>query len=157
MTEMIERQHFLNPFFTLLEEAFETSHSLFLDKNTSLFHTLETISAQQASILVGGKCASLAAQVAHITFFLELSEHVILYNEAPSSVDCGEIWRTVEKVTPDEWQALKDNLKQAYTRLSQLLRDNSLWNENTIGESMSLVVHTAYHLGEIRQALCVLR
>ena len=112
MTEMIEREHFMIPFLNLLEETFETHHGIFLDKDTSLFQTLETISAQQASIPVGGRCASLAAQVTHVTFCLEFSEHVILYNEAPS-VDWGEIWRTVKKVTPDEWQALKEKLKQA--------------------------------------------
>ena len=156
MTNLIESEHFLKPLFGLLDETFENHHGYFLDANTSLFQTLAAISAQQASIPVGSKCASLAAQVAHITFYLEVLERVVVYNDN-SRADWGEIWRTVEKVTPDEWQALKDNLKQAYTRLSQLLRDNSLWNENTIGESMSLVVHTAYHLGEIRQALCVLR
>ena len=156
MTEMIEREHFMIPLFNLLEETFETHHGIFLDKDTSLFQTLETISAQQASIPVGGRCASLAAQVTHVTFCLEFSEHVILYNEAPS-VDWGEIWRTVEKVTPDEWQALKEKLKQAYARLKQLLRDDPLWSENTIREVLAVIVHTAYHLGEIRQALCVLR
>jgi len=156
MTEMIEREHFMIPLFNLLEETFETHHGLFLDKDTSLFQTLETISAQQASIPVGGRCASLAAQVTHVIFYLELLEHVILYNDAPD-VDWGEIWRTVEKVTPEEWQALKEKLKQVYARLTQLFRNNPLWNEDAISGALAVIVHTAYHLGEIRQALCVLR
>jgi hypothetical protein len=44
-----------------------------LDDGTSLFETLETVSAQEASIPVGGKCASLAAQVAHVIFYIETS------------------------------------------------------------------------------------
>ena len=31
------------------------------------------------------------------------------------------------------------------------------WNEDTIGGALSIMVHTAYHLGEIRQALCTLK
>ena len=57
---------FKNNLFLLMEETFESKHhGIFLDKGTSLFETLETVSAQEASIPVGGKCASLAAQVAH--------------------------------------------------------------------------------------------
>ena len=155
MTDMIERDHFLNPFFDLLEETFEGHHSAFLDKGTSLFETLEGINAGQASIPVGGKCASLAAQVTHVTFYLELLERIIL-NQQTGEVDWGEIWRTVEAVTPEQWQALRDGLKQAYARINQLLRANPTWNEESISGALAIVVHTAYHLGEIRQALCFL-
>jgi hypothetical protein len=156
MTTQIEQQHFLNPFFDLLEETFENHHGIFLDKGTSFFETLETINSRQASIPVGGKCASLAAQVAHVTFYIELLERIILTNDT-TPVDWGEIWRTVEQVSPDEWQALKENLRQAYARITKLLRANRVWNEDSISGGLALVVHSAYHLGEIRQALCVLR
>jgi hypothetical protein len=156
MSKLIEQEHFLNPFFALLEETFEIHHGIFLDNGTSLFQTLELINAEQASIPVGGKCASLAAQVAHVTFYLELLERIIVHNDT-TPVDWGEIWRTVEKVSPEQWQALKDSLKQAYTRLTQLFRDNPNWNEDAISGALATVVHTAYHLGEIRQALCFLR
>jgi hypothetical protein len=63
----------------------------------------------------------------------------------------------VEKVTPEEWESLKDKLRQAYQRMDKLFRENKTWNEDTIGGSLSIVVHTAYHLGEIRQALCTLK
>jgi hypothetical protein len=147
---------FANPLFALLDETFENPSGIYLDKNTSLFQTLETITAEQASIPVGGKCASLAAQVAHVTFFIESFERFALQNET-SPVDWGEIWRTVEKVTPDEWDKLRANLKNAYQRISTLFHENKLWNETTISGSLSIVIHTAYHLGEIRQALCTLK
>ena len=61
---------FTSNLFKLLEETFEEPQGIYLDKNTSLFQTLETVSDQVASIPVGGNRASLAAQVAHVTFFL---------------------------------------------------------------------------------------
>ncbi|MEW5829243.1 MAG: hypothetical protein AB1846_10170 [Chloroflexota bacterium] len=140
----------------LMKETFEDPEGIYLDANTSLFQTLETVTAGQASIPVGGKCASLAAQVAHVIFFIEAWERFALYNDN-SPVDWGEIWRTVEKVTPEEWEALKSKLKQTYQRIDKLFHENKMWNEDTIGGSLSIVVHTAYHLGEIRQALCALR
>ena len=152
----IEPEHFLNSVFELLDETFENHHGIYLDKNTSLFQTLETVSAEEAPIPVGGKCASLAAQVVHITFYLEVLERYVVYNDT-SRVDWGEIWRTVEKVTPEEWKAYKSNLERAYRRIDKLFHENETWNEDSIGGALAIVVHTAYHLGEIRQALCTLK
>jgi hypothetical protein len=142
--------------FQLMGETFENPIGIYLDKNTSLFQTLDTVSAQEASIPVGGKCASLAAQVAHVTFYIESFERYALYNDT-SPRDWGLIWSTVEKVTSEEWDAYRDKLKQAYQRMDKLFHENKIWNEDTIGGALSIIVHTAYHLGEIRQALCTLK
>ena len=148
---------FANNLFLLMEETFEARHhGIFLDKGTSLFETLETVSSEEASVPVGGKCASLAAQVAHVIFYIESFERYALQGD-DSPRDWGYIWRTVEKVTPDEWDDYKYKLKEAYWRMDKLFRENPLWNEETIGGALSIVVHTAYHLGEIRQALCTLK
>lgn len=154
---MTIEQGFANNLFQYMEETFEPKHhGIYLDKGTSLFETLDTVSAQDASIPVGGKCASLAAQVAHVTFYIESFERFALHNDS-SPRDWGLIWRTVEKVTPEEWDSLKDKLRDAYQRMDKLFRENKTWDEDTIGGSLSIVVHTAYHLGEIRQALCTLK
>jgi len=153
---MTIEQDFVTNLHQLMGETFEKPIGIYLDKDTSLFQTLETISADEASIPVGKKCASLAAQVAHVTFYIESFERFALQGDS-SPRDWGEIWRTVEKVTPQEWDALKDKLRQAYQRMNRLFHENKMWNEDTIGGSLSIVVHTAYHLGEIRQALCVLK
>ena len=154
---MTIEQDFTNNLFLFMEETFESKHhGIFLDKGTSLFETLEVVSAEEASIPVGGKCASLAAQVAHLIFYIESFERYALQNDK-SPRDWGYIWRTVGKVTPEEWDEYKRKLKEAYLRLDKLFHENQMWNENTIGGSMAIVVHTAYHLGEIRQALCTLK
>ena len=151
----IETTHFTNPLFFLLEETFEKHYGIFLDANTSLFQTLESISAEKASIPVGGKCATLAAQVAHITFYLEVSERALVNNDR-TPADWDKIWRTVGEVSPAEWDDLRNNLKQVYSRITELFRAASDWKEDIIGYAMAIIVHSAYHLGEIRQALCTL-
>ena len=156
MSQPIEQEHFVNNLLQFLDETFDNTHGIYLDKDTSLFRTLETVSAQEASIPVGGKCASLAAQVAHVTFYIESFERFALQGDN-SPRDWGLIWRTVEKVTPEEWEDLKSKLRDAYQRMDTLFRTNPMWNEDTISGALSIVVHTAYHLGEIRQALCVLK
>ena len=74
MTKQIDQTRFTTELFDILDETFETHHGIFLDKGTSLFQTLATINADEASRPVGGKCASLAAQVAHVNFYLEVLE-----------------------------------------------------------------------------------
>lgn len=148
---------FANNLFLLMEETFESkNHGIYLDEGTSLFETLETVSAEEASIPVGGKCASLAAQVAHVTFFIESFERFALQGDN-SPRDWGLIWRTVEKVTPEQWEEYKRKLKDACLRMDKLFRENPMWNEDSIGGALSIVVHTAYHLGEIRQACCTFK
>ena len=156
MTQQIQQEHFLNSLFEILDETFENHHGIYLDENTSLFQTLETVSAEEASIPVGGKCASLAAQVEHVNFYLEVLERYIFQKDT-SRADWDEIWRRVEKVTPEEWQASKEKLESTYRRIEKALHKTDIWDEDVIGGAMGIVVHTAYHLGEIRQALCTLR
>ncbi len=156
MSASLNPSDFSNNLFAFLEETFESHHGIFLDKGTSLLETLATISAEQASIPVGGKCASLAAQVEHVIFYIESFERYALQNDH-SPVDWGKIWRTVEKVSPEEWDALRARLRGTYERISRLFHSNNDWNEATIGGSLGVVVHTVYHLGEIRQALCILK
>jgi hypothetical protein len=49
-------------------------------------------------------------------------------------------------------------LRDSYNRLKTLIDDTPEWpNERQIGGIIATIVHTAYHLGEIRQALCTLK
>src|SRR5690606_12877012 len=151
----IEHKQLVNNLLQFLDETFDNTHGIFLDKDTSLFRTLDTVSAQEASIPVGGKCASLAAQVAHVIFYIESFERLIQGDT--TKPDWGYIWRTVETVDDEQWENYKNKLREAYGRMSNLFLNNPIWNEDKIGGALSIIVHSAYHLGEIRQALCVLK
>jgi hypothetical protein len=157
MSKVLEQERFTKELFDILDETFENHHGIYLDRGTSLFETLDRINAAEASQPVGGKCASLAAQVAHITFYLEVLERYILTKDT-GDVDWGEIWRTIKEVSPDEWMDLKHQLRQTYQRVFSMLRGLETWEDDTsIGGALAIVAHTAYHLGEIRQALCTLK
>jgi hypothetical protein len=100
--DTIQPEHFTKALLLLLDETFDNVHGAYLDRNTSLFETLAGITADEASIPVGGKCATLAAQVKHVAFYLEVVERGVREANWPK-VDWGEIWRTVGRVTPAEW------------------------------------------------------
>ena len=157
MTSQIQATHFTNALLTLLDETFDNVHGHYLDKGTSLFETLATISAAEASIPVGGKCATVAAQVKHVAFYLDLVEKSVRTQQF-EPVDWGKIWRETSGVTPEEWDSLKISLRESYDRIKLLIHDTPEWTaEDQIGGAIATIVHTAYHLGEIRQALCTLK
>jgi hypothetical protein len=156
-TNTIAVEHFTKAMHMLLDEAFANVQGFFLDKGTSLFETLDMISAEEASIPVGGKCATLAAQVKHIAFYLDTVDAQVRAGKY-EPVDWGEIWRTTREVSPAEWETIKSNLRGSYERIKKLVDDTPAWpDEGTIGGAIATVIHSAYHLGEIRQALCVIK
>lgn len=160
MSTTIESKHFEEAVLSVLKEAFEPTDggSVFIDKGDSLFETLSTISAETASIPVGGKCATLAAQVKHIAFYLEVIERVVRNPGGNPQPDWEEIWRTVNAVSEEEWSAIQAELRLNYEKIVTLITETSAWpTPRHIGGPIGVIAHTAYHLGEIRQALCVLQ
>ncbi len=157
MTAPIQSQHFTSALLNLLKETFEQVQGYYFDRNTSLFETMADITADEASIPVGGKCAPLAAQVKHVAFYLDVVRKSTLNPDFPE-VDWGEIWRAVGKVTEPEWQAIQNELRTNYAAMVTILPQAPAWaDEGKVGEAIAIVAHSAYHLGEIRQALCSLR
>ncbi len=92
MARQIELDRFTQEFYALLEETFERVRGISLDRGTSLFETLATISAEEASRPVSATCASIAAQVEHVRFYLEVLERY-LRGETVGAVDWQASWR----------------------------------------------------------------
>ena len=152
----IDPLHFTAALKTLLDETFNNVRGLYLDRGTSLFETLAGIDAATASIPVGGKCATLAAQVKHVAFFFDFTIASVKDPDMPP-VDWSEIWRTIGAVSEAEWESIKTELRESYNRILAFVDATPAWpNEAYLAGGMAVVVHSAYHLGEIRQALCTL-
>ncbi|RIK14723.1 MAG: hypothetical protein DCC51_15500 [Anaerolineae bacterium] len=150
MTQQISTELFTTNLYALLTETFESVHGIFLDKGTSLFETLDGITAAQASR------ATLAAQVNHTRFYIDvLEEYMLQTNKGPADWDSS--WQ-VGEVTEAEWAALKQALRDSYARVRAIMEGFDSWDDdNRLGGALAIIVHTAHHLGEIRQMLCVLR
>ena len=154
MATQIQTEHFTKALYALLDETFDNVQGYYLDEGTSMFETLATISAEEASVPVGGKCATLAAQVKHVAFYLDVLEKAVRTQQYEQQ-DWDKIWRETSEVTPEEWDALKASLRESYDRVKAVIDDTTEWSsEQQIGSAIGFIVHTAYHLGEIRQALC---
>jgi hypothetical protein len=137
-------------------ESFERAEGFFLDRGTSLFETLETVSAHEASRPVSAGCPPIAAQVDHICFFLDLTRRMAR-GENPGRPDWSASCQR-KGVTDEEWSALNARLRDEYAQLLALARDPATWgDENAIHGALTLVAHVAFHLGQIREALCVVQ
>ena len=146
---------------TLLEfidETFSRVHGMYLDKGTTLYETLATVTAEEASRSASPKTATIAAQVEHIRFYLDVLEEIIRTQEFEKKYDWRKIWETVGEVTPEQWEDLKRRLHQSHDRVLATINSFEEWDgPYDIGGAISIVAHTAYHLGGIRQALGVIR
>ena len=137
----------------LLSETFESVHGAYLDKGTSLFETLAQISAADASQPMGN-CATIAAHVAHTSYYLRALEDRMLGRDL-SHIDWERIWNEVSAVDDAEWQALLAELRAAYQRIMSQLDNAAQWQgTHELSCLLGVIAHSAYHLGEIRQMKC---
>ena len=148
----IAREDFTNSLFQLLKETFEgpppETGSAYLDKGAGLFVTLEQVSAEAASVSVRPGAATIAAHCEHVRFYIRAL--LDLMRGATGKVDWNQSW-LVHAVTPAEWGELQEQLRGAYTALTEHLQSVGTWGDEEVGDSMAILVHTAYHLGAIRQ------
>jgi hypothetical protein len=156
MAEQAMRDRLKADLESLLDETFRTVHGHYLDKGTSLFETLATISAEEASQPVGGRCATLAAQVNHIRVYLEVLERY-MRGEEVGPTDWAASWR-VGGVDDEDWASLQQRLDAAYQRVLATMRGRPPGDgAEALSGALAILAHTAYHLGEIRQALCTIK
>jgi hypothetical protein len=155
MSATIKIEDFRGAVLTMLEEVFAKVQSFTLDPGTSLFETLATISAPEASQRVSSQGASLAAQVNHIRFYID----ALLAGppaEGEAHADWASSW-AIEAVSADEWMELIDRLRTSYEQARGFAQTFENWDVMYIGGAIALVAHTSYHLGEIRAGIAVIR
>jgi hypothetical protein len=157
MSAQIPVARLKKPLFRCLEETFSEVHGIYLDKGTTLFETLEGISADEASQRISSNTATIAAQVEHVRFYLDVLDKYINTLE-DSKNDWREIWETVGEVTPAEWEETKARLRDSYSKVMATINSFEQWDKKyDIAGALSVLTHTAYHLGGIRVTLGVVR
>ncbi|MCA9728961.1 MAG: hypothetical protein R3E12_11415 [Candidatus Eisenbacteria bacterium] len=141
----------------VLEETFDNHHGIFLDRGTSLFATLDQTSAEEASRLASSSCASVAQHVKHVAFYLDVMRRY-LAGEELGQIDWRAIWHESPNVTGAEWDALRADVRARYTDLRNRLPEETAWSDPLQFDTpLAVAMHTAAHLGAIRQTLRMLR
>ena len=148
---------FKGELLNLLDETFATHHGIYLYDGTSLLETLDSVTAEEASAYVPDGCFCIAAHAEHVILYLDVVERSIVAG-SNEDVDWDDIWLRVRGVTPAEWDDLRRRLREAYARIRAAIVAFEGWDgEWAVTDAMAPVVHTAYHLGSIRQLLSMVR
>lgn len=64
----------------------------------------------------------------------------------------------MQVVTPEEWVVSQQKLREAYLSARTMAQRMPSWEtDGALSDALALLLHNAYHLGEIRQALCTLK
>ncbi len=144
--QSVSAAHFTENLFAILKETFEGTSGIYLDKNATLFDTLSGLSAEEASSPVLG--TTIAAQVFHTAFYVRAMDRY--FEGFDGKTDWDESW-TTHRVTEAEWDALRAQLRANYEQATAKLRAVMEWGEDPLDYGMTIAIHSAYHLGAIRQ------
>lgn len=117
--------------------------------DVGLLRSLDRLSAEAASQVHGGG-ASIAAHVDHLRFGISLMNRWASGEDPFADADWGVSWRRT-KVTEEEWERLRADLRDETHRwLTALQRPREL-EEGEAAGVIGSIVHLAYHVGAIRQ------
>ncbi len=139
----------------LLQETFEKVNGIYLDGGTSFFETLAPLSAAEASRSLTSTGTTIAGHVEHTRFYIRILEAYMDKNP-PKETDWSQSW-LVKTVNDHEWNSLRDQLKEDYDRLSEKFKKTDWNDESRLGGALAIIVHTAYHLGGVRQIARIAR
>ena len=140
----------------LIEETFVKVSGIFLDRGTSLCETIDSLSAEQASSIPTGGTTTIAGHVAHILFYLDVMNDYI-NGRNPQKIDWKQSW-LVNTVTDAEWAELRLKVRNQYgSWVAQCDRFPDWNDERRFGGAVALIVHTAYHIGAIRQMMLTVK
>src|ERR671912_2880133 len=127
MSAQIPVKRFKKALFACLEETFSNVRGIYLDKGTTLFETLEGVSAAEASRRISANSASIAAQVEHIRFYLDVLDEY-MRTGVDKTNNWREIWETVSAVTPNEWEDIKRRLRASHERAMATINSFEKWD-----------------------------
>lgn len=148
----INSKLYKNELVALLVETFEKTGGFYLDPDTSLFDTLDAVTAEQASRHDPSNDETAAGHLYHLTFYLDVLREYTT-GARTGKTDWNESW-TVKEVTEDKWDALKADARRGYDDSLELVRtfhgDDA---EKFVSGTLAILAHSAFHLGAIRQIL----
>lgn len=121
-----------------------------------LLRQLDSIDAATASRRVAPGRPPIAAHIDHVHFgFALLNRWAKGEENAWAGADWNASWQRTS-VTDDEWRTLRDALRREADAWRTVVKTRTSWDTVSASAALSTAVHTAYHLGAVRQILAAL-
>jgi len=152
MADSIPVDVFRKELLDLLEETFEKTQGIYLDRGKSLFEILDGLSPAQASTPISPAGNTLAGHAEHVGFYLGVLTDC-MEQKPIGKIDWQESWQ-VKAVDEAAWSAVRERLRDAHRRTIRTIESLETWEgEDDIGAALAILAHTASHLGAILQAM----
>jgi hypothetical protein len=122
-----------------------------------LLRQLESIDAHLASERAMPGKTTIASHVDHLYYGLAMLNRWAAGDPNPwAGEDPNASW-TRATVTEEQWQTLRDAFRKETTKWREVVATRTNWDDKVATVALSTAVHTAYHLGAIRQILAGLQ
>lgn len=122
------------------------------EPNSGIFGVLERLSCDEASMSIHG--TTLAAHTDHVRYHMWGTNELLKNGNSPK-MDWDKSW-DIHSVDGQQWNRIQEGLRNEYLIFLETI-DAIEWNEQLVNEVLSSLVHSAYHLGAIRQMLKVVK
>ena len=118
-----------------------------------LLRQLDTLDASAASRSPAPGRSTIAAHIDHVHFGLAILNRWAAGDANPwAGADPNASWQRTT-VTEDQWRTLRDALRDEAEKWRKVVATRTSWDDMAAAAALSTAVHTAYHLGAIRQIL----
>ena len=97
--------------------------------------------------------ATVAAHCNHVFFLLQVVEKYLRGKDFKTKREDWEDNWHVTTVSEAEWNLIRKSLRDSYDQLISSIEAVDNWSEESLADSLIVLVHSAYHLGEIRQII----
>jgi hypothetical protein len=153
MEPQMRTEDFVTNLLILLDETAKAPRrpggSAYLDRDSGFLQTLGALDVEQALRHVAGG-PSIAAHIAHALYYVDVNQAFMDGREPVT--DWPGSWR-LDELTPEAWEDLKRRFLTSLEVLGERVRHTEQWSDDLAGGAMAILVHTAYHLGAVRQML----
>lgn len=150
-------QHALSKLLTEIFDGPPGNEAFLLNPgDPGLLRQLDSLDARAASTRPMPGKTTIASHVDHVLFGFTLMNRWAAGEENPwAGADWNASWQRTT-VNDEQWQSLRDRLRQATTAWRNIVQSRSEWNDITAAGALSSAAHTAYHFGAIRQIIAAL-
>jgi len=158
MTDPVDRDAFNRTFLYLLDEIVgeppkDTLGTAVLDADSGWVHTLLTVDHTRASRTIAQGGTTIAGQTAHAAYYVELLERLARGEDVEADWPGSFVPSVVDEA---RWEATRARLLAALARFRAMVLAVDAWDEERLRGALGVLVHTAYHLGAVRQMIRVI-
>lgn len=157
MSDTVDRNAFTNTYLYLLDEIVgdppkDAPGNAVLDTDTGWLHTLLQVDHTRASKTIAQGGTTIAAQASHAAYYVELLERLAAEEEVEADWPRSFVPSVVDEA---RWEETRARLLAALARFRAMVLAVDAWDEDRTRGALGVLVHTAYHLGAVRQMIRV--